>query len=130
KHYDEITPDELEVENIIGVGLMAMSGNTAYKIGKPKSYNVIPEDIRKQTEVFEHEGKTVVYFGTEEQVLTLIAIQDVPKETSKEAIGYFKSKNIHTVMLTGDAKRTGEAIGRQLGIDEVRGNVMPDEKAS
>jgi len=130
KHYDQITPDEVEVENIIGVGLVATVGNITYKIGKPKSYHVIPEDIRKQTEVFEHEGKTVVYFGFEEQVLTLIAIQDVPKETSKEAIGYFKNENIHTVMITGDAKRTGEAVGRQLGIDEVRGSVMPDEKAT
>src|SRR5699024_8261499 len=43
---------------------------------------------------------------------------------------YFKSEGIHTVMLTGDAKRTGEAIGRQLGIDEVRGNIMPEEKAA
>src|SRR5699024_6064672 len=60
----------------------------------------------------------------------LLAIQDVPKETSKEAIQYFKAENIHTVMLTGDAKQTGEAISRQLEIDEVRGNVMPDEKAS
>src|SRR5699024_9244909 len=56
-------------------------------------------------------------------------IQDVPKETSKQAIEYFKDEQIHTVMITGDAKRTGEAIGGQLGIDEVRGNVMPEEKA-
>ena len=130
KHYDQIAPDELEVENIVGVGLVTMSGNTTYKIGKPDSYDVIPSDIQKQTETFEYEGKTVVYFGSEKQVLALIAIQDVPKETSKEAIHYFKNEHIHTVMLTGDAKRTGEAIGRQLGIDEVRGNVMPDEKAS
>lgn len=130
KHYGDIVPVELEVENIIGVGLIAMSGQTTYKIGKPNSYNVIPDDIKKQTEAFEHEGKTVVYFGSEEKVFALIAIQDVPKDTSKEAIQYFKDENIHTVMLTGDAKRTGEAIGRQLEIDEVRGNVMPDEKAA
>src|SRR5699024_12174928 len=92
-----------------------MSGNTTYKIGKPDSYDVIPDDIQKQTEAYEYEGKTVVYFGSEERVLALIAIQDIPKETSKEAIDYFKNKHIHTVMLTGDAKRTGEAIGRQVG---------------
>jgi len=129
KHYGDIVPTELEVENIIGVGLIAMSGQTTYKIGKPNTYTVIPEDISKQTEIFEHEGKTVVYFGSDEKVLALLAIQDVPKETSKEAIQYFKDEQIHTVMLTGDAKRTGEAIGRQLAIDEVRGNIMPDEKA-
>jgi len=130
KHYGDIVPGEMEVANIIGVGLIATSGKTTYKIGKPDSYHVIPKDIKNQTETFEREGKTVVYFGTDEKVLALLAIQDIPKETSKEAIQYFKDENIHTVMLTGDAKRTGQAIGRQLDIDEVRGNVMPDEKAS
>ncbi len=130
KHYSDIVPTELEVENIIGVGLIATSGQATYKIGKPNSYHVIPEDIQRQTEIFEREGKTVVYFGTNEKVLALLAIQDVPKESSKAAIQYFTDENIHTVMLTGDAKRTGEAIGRQLEIDEVRGNIMPDEKAA
>lgn len=129
KHYTKITPIDIEVENIIGVGLVATYENLTYKIGKPSSYATIPADIEKQTAIFEHEGKTVVYFGSEDEVLALIAIQDVPKETSKEAIQYFKEKNIHTVMITGDAKRTGEAIGAQLGLDEVRGNVMPEEKA-
>lgn len=129
-HYKDIQPTEIEVENIIGVGLLAMAANKTYKIGKPNSYKVIPADIEKQTAAFERVGKTVVYFGSEEKVQALIAIQDVPKETSKEAIQYFKDENIHTVMLTGDAKRTGEAIGHQLAIDEVRGNMMPDEKAN
>ena len=129
-HYDEIVAVDMEVENIIGVGLVVTYGNQTYKIGKPSSNKAIPKDIEKQTETFEDEGKTVVYFGTEEKVLGLIAIQDVPKETSKEAVQYFKDQQIHTVMITGDAKRTGEAIGRQLGIDEVRGNVLPEEKAA
>src|SRR5699024_1396716 len=129
-HYEDIRPTEIEVENIIGVGLIATAEKMTYKIGKPNSYEVIPPDIEKQTEVFESVGKTVVYFGTEEKVLALIAIQDVPKETSKEAIQYFKDEHIRTVMLTGDARRTGEAIGHQLAIDEVRGNGMPNEKAT
>lgn len=130
QHYQGISSIDMDVENIIGVGLVGTYQKDTYKIGKPSSYAVIPNDIKRQTETFENEGKTVVYFGSDEKVLALIAIQDVPKETSKEAIQYFKSKNIHTVMITGDAKRTGEAIGRQLGIDEVRGNVMPEEKAN
>ncbi len=129
-HYTDIQPTEIDVENIIGVGLIATAENETYKIGKPNSYEVIPPDIEEQTETFEDAGKTVVYFGSDEEVLALIAIQDVPKETSKEAIQYFKDEDIHTVMLTGDAKRTGEAIGHQLAIDEVRGNIMPDEKAT
>src|SRR5699024_8193367 len=130
KHYENIVPIELEVENIIGIGLVTNVGKTTYKIGKPNSYPVIPKDIKNQTDIYEREGKTVVYYGKDEKDLAIIAIQDVPKKTSKDAIQYFKAENIHTVMLTGDAKQTGEAISRQLEIDEVRGNVMPDEKAS
>src|SRR5699024_5970395 len=130
KHYENIVPIELEVENIIGIGLVTNVGKTTYKIGKPNSYPVIPKDIKNQTDIYEREGKTVVYFGTDDKVLALLAIQDVPKETSKEAIQYFKAENIHTVMLTGDAKQTGEAIRHQLEIVDVRGNVMSDEQAS
>ena len=130
RHFDTITPIEFDVENVIGVGLVGHYEDVTYKIGKPSSYKVIPEDIQSQTVIFEHEGKTVVYFGSDDQVLGLLAIQDVPKDTSYEAIQYFRSENIHTVMITGDAKRTGEAIGQRLGIDEVRGNVMPEEKAT
>lgn len=128
--YSDVTPLDLEVENVIGVGLLAESDGIVYKIGKPTSYGTISETVQQQTIRYEEEGKTVVYFGTEERVLGLIAIQDIPKETSLEAIRYLKEQGIHTMMITGDAKRTGEAIGRKLGIDEVRGNVMPDEKAS
>src|SRR5699024_3304105 len=128
KHYENIVPIELEVENIIGIGLVTNVGKTTYKIGKPNSYPVIPKDITYQTTTYQRKAKSVLYFGTDDKVLALLAIQDVPKDTSKEAIQYFKAENIHTVMLTGDAKQTGEAISRQLEIDEVRGNVMPDEK--
>lgn len=129
-HYEALVARDIEVENVIGVGIVAQMEGMIYKIGKPSENSGVPADIHEQTEVFEHEGKTVVYFGTEDKVLGLIAIQDVPKATSKAAIEYFKKAGIHTVMITGDAVRTGEAVGRQLGIDEVRGNVLPEEKAA
>src|SRR5699024_9212993 len=65
QHYDSITPEELEVENIIGIGLIAKKSDQTYKIGKPSSYDIVPEDIQKQTSEFENDGKTVVYFGTD-----------------------------------------------------------------
>src|SRR5699024_116686 len=64
-HYHMLDPMEIDVENIIGVGLVARYKNQEYKIGKPTSIEIVSEDINKQTEQFEHEGKTVVYFGTE-----------------------------------------------------------------
>lgn len=129
EHFDNVKTQTIEVEHHIGTGLVAKHEGQNYKIGKPSSATQVPEDIQSQTEKFEYEGKTVVYFSDNEEVVGLIAIQDVPKETSKDAIRYFKEQGIHTVMITGDAERTGEAIGRQLEIDQVRGNVLPEEKA-
>src|SRR5690625_754119 len=129
EYFTDVIPNEMEVENVIGVGLVGKSKGKTYKIGKPTSVTDVPEDIQLQTEKLEYDGKTVVYFSDEDEVAGLIAIQDVPKETSKEAIRYFKDEGIHTIMITGDAERTGEAIGRQLELDAVRGNVLPEQKA-
>src|SRR5690625_1331303 len=57
-HYEDIQPTDIEVQNIIGVGLIATYTKTTYKIGKPNSYEIIPPDIEKQTEMFERFGKT------------------------------------------------------------------------
>lgn len=130
RHFPNRKTVKLTAKNIVGVGLATEYKNITYHVGKPSSYSHVSYEISAQTENFEYNGKTVVYFGTNEEVLGLIAIQDVPKETSKEAISYFREKGIHTVMITGDAKRTGEAVGRELGIDEVKGNVLPEDKSN
>lgn len=121
---------KLEAQNIIGVGLTTKYDNNEYKIGKPSSYNKLNDEITNITSLYESEGKTVIYFGVNNEVVGLIAIQDIPKETSIKAINYFNSNNIQTVMITGDAIKTGEAIGKQLGISQVIGNVLPEDKAN
>lgn len=129
QHFSTVKPEDMDVENIIGVGLVGKTAHDTYKIGKPTSVTDVANDIKEQTEQLEYDGKTVVYFSENDVVVGLIAIQDIPKETSKEAIQYFKDEGIYTMMITGDAERTGAAIGRQLGLDAVRGNVLPEEKA-
>ncbi|MEG0327173.1 MAG: heavy metal translocating P-type ATPase [Erysipelothrix sp.] len=128
-HFDGRDVLDIEVENLIGTGLTSEFEGNTYLIGKPTAYGSVSDDIMRHTDTYESEGKTVVYFGLDSEVLGLIAIQDIPKQTSLEAIRYFQENKIHTVMITGDAIRTGEAIGRQLGIDEVRGNVLPENKS-
>lgn len=128
-HFDGRDVLDIEVENLIGTGLTAEFDGNTYLIGKPTAYGSVSDEIMSHTDTYESEGKTVVYFGLDSKVLGLIAIQDIPKQTSLEAIRYFQENNIHTVMITGDGIRTGEAIGRQLGIDEVRGNVLPENKS-
>ena len=74
------------------------------------------------------EGKTPLYFARGQSLLGIIAVADVPKPTSRQAVERFKEMGIRVVMLTGDNKRTAEAVRAQLGIDEVIAEVLPQEK--
>lgn len=120
---------ELEVENEIGKGLVAQYNGAVYQIGKPTVFKNIRSKIENHNEQYSKDGKTVVYFAKDNQVIGLIAMMDVPNANAIEVISYLKSQNIHTTMITGDSEVTGQAVGRQLGIDEVIGNVLPENKA-
>ncbi|MGY3777142.1 heavy metal translocating P-type ATPase [Isobaculum melis] len=120
---------DLTVENEIGKGLTTTYEGDSYQIGKPESFEHIPMEIKAHNERYAKEGKTVVYFAENDQVKGMIAMMDVPNEHARTVISYLKSQNIHTTMITGDAALTGEAVGRQIGIDEVIGNVLPENKA-
>ena len=84
--------------------------------------------FRKASEAFAEDGKTPLYFAEENRLLGVIAAADVVKPTSKAAVEQFKRMGIDVVMLTGDNKRTAEAIRRQLGIDRVVAEVLPQDK--
>lgn len=120
---------ELEVENEIGKGLVAQYNGAVYQIGKPTVFKNVSSKIENHNEQYSKDGKTVVYFAKDNQVIGLIAMMDVPNANAIEVISYLKSQNIHTMMITGDSEVTGQAVGRQLGIDEVIGNVLPENKA-
>ncbi|MBO1308598.1 heavy metal translocating P-type ATPase [Enterococcus sp. 669A] len=121
---------EIIVENEVGRGLSASYKDKIYRIGKPSSFNNVSFNYKNRAQDLSAEGKTVVFLGENEQVIGLIALMDVPNQYTKDAITYFKEAGIHTTMITGDAKLTGEAVGRQVGVDEVAANVMPEDKAS
>lgn len=74
------------------------------------------------------EGKTPLYFAEDKKLLGVIAVADVVKPTSKEAIAAFRNMGIDVVMLTGDNKRTAEAIGKQMNLSKVVAEVLPQEK--
>lgn len=118
------------VENEVGRGLSTNFNNTAYRIGKPTSFSNVSFVYKQKEEQLAAEGKTVVFVGKDEYVIGLLALMDVPNQHAKKAVNYFKSAGIHTTMITGDAKLTGEAVGKQIGIDEVIANVMPEDKAA
>ena len=74
------------------------------------------ENWKKKSTVFASQGKTPLYFAKEGTLLGLISVADVVKPTSRQAIQEFEKMDIEVVMLTGDNKKTAEAIQKQLGI--------------
>ena len=122
-----------EFEALPGNGLTAkiegsqiFGGNFTF-ISKKASISAI---MKKQSEALSDAGKTPLFFAKENQVLGMIAVADVMKEDSPQAIEELKNMGIHVVMLTGDNEKTAKAIGVQAGVDEVIAGVLPDGKES
>ena len=89
----------------------------------------ISREIASRAEKLQNEAKTVVYVGLDGKIIGLVAIQDVPKPSSKDAIKELKARGLMTVMLTGDNERVAQAIADEVGIDRVIAEVMPNDKA-
>ena len=119
----------LSVTPKVGIGLESTYRNHTYRIGKPSSFAT----LGKYTTIVDqwmNEGKTVVVLSEDHLVVGAVALLDTPKEEAKQVIDYFKEKNIQTMLLTGDSLQTAEAIANELEVDEVRANVLPEEKAN
>ena len=119
----------LSVTPKVGIGLEATYRNHTYRIGKPSSFAT----LGKYTAIVEqwmNEGKTVVVLSEDHLVVGAVALLDTPKEEAKQVIDYLKEENIQTMLLTGDSIQTAEAIANELEVDEVRANVLPEEKAN
>lgn len=116
---------------IEGKGVSATINNQQAFVGNDKLLNdiKIASELRDQMIRLQDEAKTVVFVGLNREIIGLIAIQDAPKETSKEAIATLKSRGLRTVMLTGDNERVANAIAQDVGIDEVIADVLPGDKA-
>ncbi|MCM1325960.1 MAG: heavy metal translocating P-type ATPase [Bacteroidales bacterium] len=90
----------------------------------------LPKETELSAEKFAEEGKTPLFFAKGNAFLGIIAVADVMKEESPQAVQELKDMGIHVVMLTGDNERTARAIGSQAGVDEVIAGVLPDGKES
>lgn len=90
----------------------------------------ISEKIKHSAEQLASDGKTPLFFAKDDHLLGIIAVADVIKEDSPQAIKELKAMGIHVVMLTGDNERTARAIGEQAGVDNVIAGVLPDGKES
>lgn len=121
---------KIDVENQIGRGLEGSYQGDSYRIGKTSSFENVPEAYHTLNQEWADEGKTVVFFAKNEEVIGVLALMDLASEDAKATIDYFKNQGIHTTLITGDSETTGQAIGQELGIDEVIANVLPEDKSN
>ncbi|MBR3601714.1 MAG: heavy metal translocating P-type ATPase [Lachnospiraceae bacterium] len=130
-----IKKDVSNFEVLPGNGLMGtldgkklIGGNLKFILSKVKMESELQTQIQAQASKLALEGKTPLFFVENEIFLGTIAVADVIKEDSKQAIEELKNMGIHVVMLTGDNEKTAQAIGHQAGVDEVIAGVLPDGK--
>ena len=109
----------LDGERLIG-GSMAFIGDQVF----------IPQEIQRRAEQLAEEGKTPLLFAKSGVLIGIIAVADVIKKDSPQAVRELQNMGIRVVMLTGDNERTAQAIGKQAGVDEVIAGVLPDGKES
>ena len=114
-----------------GKGVQAVIDGQQAFVGNDKLLTdyQISAGMKQQMATLQDEAKTVVLVGLAKQVIGLIAIQDAPKPSSAQAIADLKARGLKTVMLTGDNERVANAIAKEVGIDQVIANVLPNEKA-
>ena len=118
------------VHNEIGKGLTADYQGHTYTVGKPQRFTHAPALFRQHAMALGQQGKTVIFVAVDQTVVGLIALMDEAKSSAKAAIAYLKHHDIQPVMITGDAKQTGEAVAADLGIKKVVTNVLPDQKVA
>ena len=107
-------------------GIRLWGGNAAFI----QKYIEIPQNIKDRSEQLSIQGKTPLFFAKEGELLGIIAVADVLKEESAQAVRELKNMGIRVVMLTGDNERTAKAIGSMAGVDEVIAGVLPEGKES
>lgn len=130
---EQVTPYSADdFHSFTGKGAKAVVNQTVYFIGNPTLFEdmqVIPPEIKQQVAHLQAEGKTVMLIGTEDDIKGFFAVADQVRKSSLSIIQKLQKLGIEkTVMLTGDNRATGDAIGSQLGLSDVQAELMPQDK--
>lgn len=127
-----IIPQSMQnYQAIFGKGIKAGKDNVIYLAGNAgmlEEQGIDIANIKQTMDGLADDGKTPLIFAKGQELLGIIAVADVEKITSKEAIQLFKDMHINVVMLTGDNKKTAEALRKRLNIEEVIAEVLPEDK--
>ncbi|MEW9668069.1 heavy metal translocating P-type ATPase [Ammoniphilus sp. 3BR4] len=125
-------PDPQSFHAIPGFGVEATVDDRRVLLGTRKlmaQNNIDISSLEDKAEGLELEGKTAMFMSVDDEPVAIIAVADTVKEHSKEAINQLQALGLEVVMLTGDNKRTAEAIGQQVGVNRIIAEVLPEGKA-
>ncbi|MDY8162444.1 heavy metal translocating P-type ATPase [Bacillus thuringiensis] len=125
-------PSSETFEAIPGFGIESVVEGKQLLIGTRrlmKEFNIDIEEVSKSMEALEREGKTAMLIAIDKEYAGIVAVADTVKDTSKAAIARLKTMGLDVVMITGDNTQTAQAIAKQVGIDHVIAEVLPEGKA-
>ncbi|MDT2782644.1 heavy metal translocating P-type ATPase [Vagococcus fluvialis] len=124
--------DIMNFKSVTGKGIKGDYQNVTYFVGSPKLFDselIRQASVMKNYEKLQEQGKTVMIFGTAQNILAIIAVADELRKSSSEVIAKLHQLGIeHTIMLTGDNIRTAKSIGEQVGVTDIKGDLMPQDK--
>ncbi len=133
KEENIVLVDVKNFQAIPGQGVEGEIAGVKYYLGNRKLLNTnsvsVAQNKLNEMEELEKNGKTVMLLASEKSVLGLVAVADTLKETTVVALQELRGMGIRTIMITGDNERTALAIAKQAGIDEVKAEVLPEDKA-
>ncbi len=121
------TEEATSFEQVAGRGIKGVVGGKEILAGNYKMMQENGVSIAENTDLAD-DGKTALYFAENNKIIGIIALRDMVKETSAEAVARLKSMNTEVIMLTGDNHKTAEAIQKEVGIDRIIAEVLPQEK--
>lgn len=124
--------DIMNFKSVTGKGIKGDYQGATYFVGSPKLFDselIRQASVMKNYEKLQEQGKTVMIFGTAQNILAIIAVADELRKSSSEVIAKLHQLGIeHTIMLTGDNIRTAKSIGEQVGVTDIKGDLMPQDK--
>jgi P-type Cu+ transporter len=114
--------------SITGQGVVGTVEGRQVAVGSARFMQSIEQPLVEKAESLRAQGKTALFAAIDGKVAAVIAVADPIKDTSEEAVRALRAEGVQIVMLSGDSRRTAEAVARQLGIGEVVGEVLPEQK--
>jgi Cu2+-exporting ATPase len=125
-------PEADEFRSITGRGVQATMDGKRYAVGGPallRERNLaVPDALAPQVEAWKRRGAAVLYLVRSDRILGALALEDEIRPEAKEAVAELKALGKRVVMITGDAREVAETVGRELGVDEVFAEVLPEDK--